>query len=128
MVIFRMTGGTILSIQTCISISSSGRFIIFKVVGPSVGTHVELYQLSASDISQLLLYANHPEISAEQLQSNQQTMETILRAVGRTTPLVPTDWNCRNVSRFERPDSAYDGTIEYDQHYMQIVWRMSWRI
>ena len=29
------------------------------------------------------------------------------------------NFDCRNVSRSERPHFAYEGTIEYYQHYMQ---------
>ena len=59
-----------------------------------------------------------------QLQSNQQTIEETLRAGGDHlhSSLVT---HCSNVSGFERPDLLMTGTIEYYQHYMQIVWRMS---
>ena len=31
------------------------------------------------------------------------------------------NFDCRNVSRSERPQFAYEGTIEYYQHYMQAL-------
>ena len=132
-----MTGGRVLSIQTCISISSSGMFIIFQLMLPVL----HMFQLRTNTLVNFyfmqIISTSRPDSSpatrATSSVKSRNNGDNLLRPGLRPRPprasVVASklsesqyaNFDCRNVSRSERPHFAYEGTIEYYQHYMQAL-------
>jgi len=101
-----MTGGRVLSIQTCISISSSRRFIIFQLVEPLL---LHMYHHITQDMRQLLLYANHLQIWARQATSVKSTNNRGDTLAWRGPPALLTSHPLQQCQRVWKTGLAYDG-------------------
>ena len=101
-----MTGGRVLSIQTCISISSSRRFIIFQLVEPLL---LHMYHHITQDMRQLLLYANHLQIWARQATSVKSTNNRGDTQVWLDHPELLSSHPLQQCQRVWKTGLAYDG-------------------